>query len=254
MDTIFHNLLSSLSIHIITHEKPYTNDSKLGNNCHYFGMLIEGSAHFTCDYCEFDLKEGEIVYIPKGLPYVSFWSPKKQTRFYSIGFNYLEPEKLDAFLLQKLEPSELCRSWIQNMYDEPQANIALISFYRLLQYACDHMTKDLHTNSNPSVYPALQFLRAHCCEEISVPHLANLCRMSESYFYPVFKKETGCTPIQYKNRLKCQQAVELLKNTDHTLEYISDRLHFSTPAFLRKVLKQETGKTPKEIRKERSTL
>lgn len=254
MDTVFHNLLSSLSIRIITHGKDYLNDARLGNECHYFGMLICGNAHFQCDYCNFELKTGEIVYIPKGLPYTSHWFSEKEVRLYSIGFNFLEPERNDLYLLQKFPASQSMQNLISAMYsaDEPFASVS--SFYSLYQQTNTILQKDERIKNIPSVFPAIQHLRSHCCEDVSVSQLAKLCRMSESYFYPVFKKETGCTPVQYKNRLKCQLAVEMLKTTDYTLDYISDQLHFSTPAFLRKILKRETGKTPKQIRKEQASL
>lgn len=257
MDTVFHNLLSSLSIRIITHEKEYLNPVRLGNGCHYFGMLIEGSAHFNCSYCDFDLQKGEIVYIPRGLPYTSHWfsgKHDKQVQFYSIGFNFLEPEKCEHYLLQKLEPSETLSNLITDMYHNKNIFFAVGQFYKFYQNAADIMYRSRNNTKNLTTAPAIRYLHEHCCEDISIPQLARLCSLSESYFYPTFKKENDCTPVQYKNRLKCQLAIELLQNSNHTLDYISDKLHFSSPAFMRKILKQETGKTPKEIRKQQTSL
>ena len=51
-----------------------------------------------------------------------------------------------------------------------------------------------------------------------------------------------------------QKAAELLRSTDYTVEYISEKLNFSSPMYLRKVLFANFGKTPREIRKEKQEL
>lgn len=255
MDPNFHNLLSQLFLRIIeiNHEK--YSEFPLGAACNYFGMVIEGSGRFRSSYCDFTVKEGEIVYIPKGLPYSSHWFPDKKVRFYSLGFIFLEPENNDIYLLQKVDGCPGLKEGIERMYASLASKHAAAGiFYQLYANACTVLVPDTRTRKWLSVYPAVQYIRDHCCEDLSVAQLAKLCQMSEPYFYPTFKSEIGSSPIKYKNRLKCTLAIEMLLAGEDTLEVICDKLNFSSPAFLRKLLKQETGKTPKQIRKERYNI
>ena len=255
MEYEFHNLLSQLYIKIIEFDEEKHNHFPLGSMWNHFGMVIEGSGRFTDNQCDFTIKEGEIVYIPKGFAYDSHWTPGKRVRFYSIGFTFLEPEHYPVYKLQKVTGCPELDIDIKNMYDSlDNKYIAAGIFYRLLAKACTVLAPDTRTRHWLSVYPAVQYIRAHCCEDFSVAQLAKQCRMSEPYFYPTFKAEMGISPIKYKNRLKCTLAIEMLLTGDDTLEVICDKLNFSSPAFLRKLLKQETGKTPKQIRRERYTM
>ena len=52
-----------------------------------------------------------------------------------------------------------------------------------------------------------------------------------------------------KHRLQTEKAVTLLTATDLSVEEISSQLGFSSAAYFRRVLRQITGKTPREIRK-----
>ncbi len=100
----------------------------------------------------------------------------------------------------------------------------------------------------------MKHIENHCGDDFDIPYLASLCRMSESGFYALFRKQMGMTPIDYKNRQCCIKAAELLRSTDYTVEYISEKLNFSSPMYLRKVLFSHFGKTPREIRKEKLEL
>lgn len=251
----FKNLLSSLSIRILEFDKRQYGEFPLGAAANFFGLLIQGTGRFQSKHCDFTIQKGEIVYIPKGYSYRSLWTHENQIRFYSLGFSFVSPELSDSYLLQKVEGAPQLKTLIEQMYeaaDQPYRAVSL--FYSLYEEALKVLRKDLRPRPYLTVYPAVQYIRAHCYEDFQVSQLSTLCKLSESYFYPTFKAEMGCSPIKYKNTLKCQKAVELLLFGDDTLETICDKLNFSSPSFLRKLLKQETGKTPKQIRQEKYRL
>ena len=67
--------------------------------------------------------------------------------------------------------------------------------------------------------------------------------------YSLFKKRVGTTPNDFRQRVLCDMGIELLLTTDKKVEEISDMLSFSSGSYFRKVLKKQTGATPREIRK-----
>lgn len=248
-------LLSGLSLQILTFGKEQYGEFPLGAPCNYFGLLIHGKGHFRSNHSDFTIQEGEIVYIPKGHSYTSHWTDEKQIQFYSLAFTFLEPDQTETFLLQKLCGCPGAKELIEQMYEEEERPYRAVGlFYELYELARAQLQKDSSMRKHPVVYPAVRYIREHFCEEIPVSYLAELCSLSESYFYPTFKAEMGCSPIRFKNKLKCEKAVEYLLLTEDTLEEICDQLNVSSPAFLRKLLKQETGKTPREIRTQRHNI
>lgn len=255
MDGRFTNLLSELFINLLCFEKEHYNPQKLGTPWNYFGLLKEGQGHFFNEACDFTVKTGEMVYIPKGCIHTSHWTGDKTVEFYSLAFRFQNPELNGAYSLQKVPDGEDLAEAVRRMYenyDNPNRSVSL--FYDFYEKACPLLQPEGRKKIRPSIYPAMKYLEQHCCEDIRVETLADLCHISEPYFYSTFKREAGCTPITYKNRIKCEKAVEMLFHQDCTLDTLCSELNFSSPAFLRKLLKQFTGKTPKQIREERYNI
>ena len=56
--------------------------------------------------------------------------------------------------------------------------------------------------------------------------------------------------IEIKHRLIAERAVVMLTTTDQTVETIASSLGLCSSAYLRRILKKQTGGTPSQIRKE----
>ncbi|MBE6729298.1 MAG: helix-turn-helix transcriptional regulator [Ruminococcaceae bacterium] len=81
--------------------------------------------------------------------------------------------------------------------------------------------------------------------------VAKHCAVNESTLYWAFKTAANKTPNEIKNKFLCQKAIMLIINTNKSVQEISDSLGFSSTSYFRKILKANTGKTPREIRKSR---
>ena len=55
--------------------------------------------------------------------------------------------------------------------------------------------------------------------------------------------------MEEKHRIQIELATSLLEATDLSVEEISDRLGFSSPAYFRAVLRKNGGKSPRDIRR-----
>lgn len=247
--------LSYFDILILETPNGRKNDIYLGAAWNYFGSIIRGEGRFVSEDADITVREGETVFIPKGCVYRSEWSGEPSAQFYSLPFVFSKQENNIQFSLQKLVIPNLCQD-IACIYNAKERGSlsAFSQFYTLYEKAVDVLEKQKEPPSAKSIYPAVKFIENHCNEDFDVPHLASLCKMSESGFYALFKSQMGTTPIGYKNRRRCLKAAELLRSTDYTVEYISEKLNFSSPMYLRKVLFANFGKTPREIRKEKQEL
>ena len=83
---------------------------------------------------------------------------------------------------------------------------------------------------------------------LSLGEIAEKCGISTPYLYLLFKENEDTTPNEYKQKVLCQKAEELLTVTDKSVEEISSALGFSSSSYFRKVLKKHLGQTPREIR------
>ncbi|SHH89717.1 AraC-type DNA-binding protein [Clostridium grantii DSM 8605] len=95
----------------------------------------------------------------------------------------------------------------------------------------------------------LNYLEEHFTESISIPVLASHFHVSEDYFYKLFKKITGQTPIKYILQLKIQYAKQLLKTTDISISDIGFQIGFESTSYFSKTFKKLTGFTPMTYRK-----
>ncbi|MBQ6908170.1 MAG: helix-turn-helix transcriptional regulator [Clostridia bacterium] len=79
--------------------------------------------------------------------------------------------------------------------------------------------------------------------------MAELCHISESGFFKLFKAVTGVTPITYKHNIMIQHAIDMISNTSLSIEEISGLVGFPSSNYFRKVFADMTGTTPKKLRK-----
>jgi transcriptional regulator GlxA family with amidase domain len=94
---------------------------------------------------------------------------------------------------------------------------------------------------------AFDYIQRH--ESFTVPELARACGISESGLYAFFRNYANTTPIEIKHNLIAERAVALLTTTDMTVETIASHLGLCSSAYLRRILKKQTERTPSQIRR-----
>jgi AraC-like DNA-binding protein len=248
--------------------------SKKSHSCHYYlekvyrpydhttikevGFITPRLAYMLKGSCTIYLPDGEVLdcpensvwFLPKHKPYKAVWRANGYISFYVIEF--------DMDFISELLPSHqvlkdtgtlpLFNAIFKSREDGDDVKV-LKNFYSLLDVILPLIKKD-ESKKIDSILPALNFLKENYVLPIKVEDLAKMCYMSQSRFYQVFKETTNTSPIDYKNAIKLADAVNMIQK-GLSLEQICERLNFSSPAFLRRLLKKHYNKTPKELKKER---
>lgn len=75
---------------------------------------------------------------------------------------------------------------------------------------------------------ALDYVAAHYAKEIKINDLAEACSMSESHFRRVFEEGMNMKPLDYVNLVRVQNACELLKKTDKSIEEVGAESGFAS--------------------------
>lgn len=100
------------------------------------------------------------------------------------------------------------------------------------------------------IKPAVDFIHDNfLTEDISVPRLAEMCGIGESYFGRLFREKYGTSPKKYIIGMKINHATELLRLESYSVTGIAELSGFSDVYFFSRQFKEYVGLTPTEFAK-----
>lgn len=227
---------------------PYIAGTKVGFPTPRLAFIKQGRCVVeTTDGAIFHLSEGDVWFLPKLSSYVSHWYGENvvyDVVEFDVDFLSLYYQSMQVMHLPETEKDfdSLLEAW-----EKEDSLQCLAVLYQLLHRILPLLEKS-ENKWGDRVLPALKYLRDQNSEKVRVEEAAALCYMSPSRFFEVFREAVGVSPIQYKNRIKLVRAESLLmqgKTTDEVCEI----LHFSSPTFMRRMMKKHLGLTPRDIKK-----
>ncbi len=110
---------------------------------------------------------------------------------------------------------------------------------------------DILAIDDADVAKAIHYIRRHAFEGITVEDVLEEVPLSRRALEHRFRRRLGRTPKEEIQRLRFEQAKNLLSSTDLPVARISDRLGFHQPAYLSAAFKRETGLSPAAFRNRR---
>ncbi|WP_135555951.1 response regulator transcription factor [Paenibacillus cymbidii] len=99
------------------------------------------------------------------------------------------------------------------------------------------------------ILDAVEYIKRHYSEDITLNHLADLVNLSPNYFSALFKKELNMNFSEYMINYRIERAKELLLGTRLLAYEISQRVGFTDGAYFSRTFKKVTGLSPNEYRK-----
>lgn len=234
-----------------------------GHSCDYshlprpffvLSQVLCGSAHYRGKSGEVTVNAGELLFVPQGETYVSHWEGEGVLGSRSVFFSF--QGGTDAvfgcdFLLQKLaNPSPELLALFDRVVGAKQADFEMMgALYQLCALLFPQLESRPGVRNLSAIRPALDYIEAHVDQMPSVAFLASLCHLSESRFYHLFRQLTGFSPVVYRNNVAVNHAIALLRaEPGRTVEQISAECGFSSAIYFRRILKKNTGKTPRQFR------
>ena len=252
-------LLSSFSAAHSFYPRKHFCDARSGKEKTTISYIAKGSVTISTAGAEIKAEAGDLIYQPDGIKYTSTWKGEPDVEFYSIHFDFLHlrETRIDrAFALQSIKKETsgdageiIVRIFKNYEKDDNERLIALSDFYLLWSKILPLLDANIKSEFSASVALALEYIEAEYLKNFSVSELAKHCHLSESRLYHKFSDEMKSSPIQYRNKLRIQKAIEYLKDGNYSVSEISEILNFNSPVCFRKIFKQMTGFSPMEYKK-----
>lgn len=95
------------------------------------------------------------------------------------------------------------------------------------------------------------YLTAHLAEDIGLQAVADLAKLSRSYFSRAFKVSAGLAPHQWLQRARINKAKELLLETNDPLAQVAIDVGFADQAHFSRTFRREVGESPRAWQRSR---
>lgn len=115
-----------------------------------------------------------------------------------------------------------------------------------------HDQQIANTGYSPAIRRILEYMELHYSQEFSLTTLAEYMDRSPSYISKIFKQETGTTLVNHLAGIRCRHAVQMLKDTDLSIQEISSYIGYMDNNYFVKVFKKQFGLTPSEYRSKKT--
>lgn len=249
LNEVKNHIFSFSGINVILQYPSYKRLSltKVGRSCNGFLYIKEGKCKFSFKGGSFTATKGNIVYLPLNSRH-NFSTKSENLAFYRIDFNLKINEELVYFSTHPIKIADSVK---------PDCHDAIIELCNEIHLQQDNIFKtekmcaifknlqDINMSENyKKLSPAINYIADHYTETLDCHLLAELCHISLSYFYELFKKEFNSTPLEYRNKIILQTAKAMLLGGDMSVKEISSILGFSDTAYFSRFFKKHTKKTP----------
>lgn len=149
--------------------------------------------------------------------------------------------------LFRLKVLSLLRTWEKNsVYSKLEARLLLNEIFLDI---CKAVSGDAAPSPISPVAPAIEYINKYYNTDISLQTLAQLCRMSESYFRSQFREYVGLSPLKYRESVRIGWAKQYLASELFSVTEIAEKLGYCDIYHFSKVFRQHCGISPNAYRK-----
>lgn len=237
-------------------------------------LLVEGEASYQIDGQPYTAGPGSLVCFNQGVWHEERSSADKPFHFYYIGVSGMQVSDLapnaiidrsESPVVPLMDQSIAIRQRMTEIVREtnggaPEAawignglTTALIGeLVRLLHHRSGRVrTGQSHTQT---VAVTKRYIEEHYSANITLERLSGIAYVSPYHLCRLFKKELGCSPIQYMIHRRIEAAQYYLSTTDMTVDKIAKRVGYESDTSFQNAFKKRVGLSPGQYRAIRSQL
>ncbi|MNW28832.1 HTH-type transcriptional activator Btr [compost metagenome] len=264
--------LNQMYLHIYFILRRKTTGEWVGSRKHLSGHTLywvhEGEGSFTTQE-SVEVKSGSLVYAPPGLN-VSYQSHNRNPmNFTIIRFECITVEaQANAWVTHPVEHlrlpllvattrndhvemegmmTRLIRKW------NPASPCGEVGSKAALSEVLHYISQNclLEKVSQDALFEKIkETLQLHYQDSIRIEQLARNHGISSVYLRKLFHTHEGCSPKQYLDSIRYQNALRLLLHSDLSIQWIAEACGYTDEFHFSKVFKRITGLAPSKYRKE----
>lgn len=241
------------------------------DNCFKLYQLTQGECHICDQEQDFKLEEGNLYFINGSKllrqfcnhSFSTHWLhfiPKDLILYQGLltiptvvqlpvcqtGISDIVPYLEELFLPTN---TSLWETSLRILHVQTWLQTSLVELFT--QYPVDRKKISLETSR---IEPAIKYMNKHYKETVKLEHLAEQCYMSPNYFHKIFKKALNITPTDYLNRIRMNEAIQLLAEKQQTIKNIAYELGFSDDSHFCRSFKKHYGISPGEFQKNKGDI
>ena len=225
-----------------------------------FVYITKGTGFFFVKGKQLRAGNKDMVYLPGETAYRSRWLVDSEFMvidllLHDAGGDPIRFEETPGILFHDAHGSY--RGLLEELADKADATGPFdwlerlsLSFKLLCEMARDTNRSELDAQSR-KIKPGVSYLQNNYTEDFSIDRLAQACGLSTGRFRRIFSECLGMTPVEYRNKLRMQKAVELLKTGSYTVGEVAELVGISDIKYFSKLFNRYTGVTPSIVKKYR---
>jgi len=247
------------------------------HNCFEIGVCHTESGTMVFDNAEIHFSAGDVTCIPKYIMHTTYSTKGTKSLwsylfldFHRILGDAALPEgifknnhpNIDFYHMFSRDKSSRIYFYAMSIIEElrekkPGYEMVVRSlvhslYYELLRLRDSQNFKGAAGTSNHlSLAPALNYINDNYTKRLYIDTLAKMCNLSPTHFNRIFLSVMGVTPHYFINRLRINNACELLLTTSDSILSISEAVGFFSISSFNRCFLQTMGVSPRTYRNTR---
>ena len=259
---------SEFDFEIISVVKQYWDDvsewTEFMQTPRYSSALFTVITDITVRYTDksgdtFTAKNGDIVYCPLGGEYKFEVIPPVNSDYLGkvktlcVNFNMIRPDKKIITLSRKpikvvdFKSAQLEKDFFDISEFSLKPMMRKYKLYKIMKTIVDNYSKD--SENTLLLKNAVRYLEEHYTENLKMSLLAEKFNLSESHFRKLFKGFSGLSPVDYRNGLRVEHAIELFNQNTVSVAEVARAVGIEDQFYFSRIFKEAEGISPRRYKK-----
>ena len=221
---------------------------------HGFLFKIKGTSQYFFETETVTVREGEVIFLPRGSTYSYVNTPPDDSLYMSINFQAtLDSPTVRVYPLEYFHGTKyLLDSFSELLKFGTDADRyqCLSAFYEFLAYVARMEQRgDLTEGRYRVIEPGVECLKRQLYDpDLKLDRLHRLCGVSDTYFRKLFSSRFHMSPQEYVTAERLSHAKSILESGDfESIREVASQVGYRDPLYFSKAFRRFYGYPPSEI-------
>lgn len=226
-------------------------------------FCFAGSGEFSTSTCQGVIKEGDVLFLPKGTKH-QYKSNNKTP--WSIYWVHIEGHLFEQFmdfigvnntnLILNISNQKAFINEFEQLLATRNKSYQLNSFILAANiikkmfalFTMNSNVKPAQLKQDFNLSKVTGFMEENISQQINLQQIADAFKLSKFYFAKKFLQHTGVSPIRYFLELKIKHACKLLDESNISVKDVALKIGYDDPYYFSRLFKKIMGLSPTQYR------